>query len=73
MLIKNITNYMYKYISYNLWLQNLQKEYPNRISCKTADFFGMWKLAFQDKMDQGTRIKELLGDLSTEDNGWYKY
>lgn len=29
----------------------------------------MWKLAFQDKFDGGSRVKDLLGDLCTEDKG----
>lgn len=36
---------------------------------KVADFFGMWKLAFQDKMDDGHRMSDLLGDLATDDKG----
>ncbi|XP_072929855.1 dimethyladenosine transferase 2, mitochondrial [Epargyreus clarus] len=49
-------------------LDDLQKQYPGRVKYKIADFFGMWKLAFQDKMDGGNRVKDLLGTLSTEDN-----
>ncbi|XP_012544415.2 dimethyladenosine transferase 2, mitochondrial isoform X2 [Bombyx mandarina] len=49
------------------YLDDLQQKYPGRISFKIADFFGMWKLAFKDKMDDGNRIQELLGDLSTTD------
>ncbi|XP_026314917.1 dimethyladenosine transferase 2, mitochondrial isoform X2 [Hyposmocoma kahamanoa] len=49
-------------------VEKLQDRYPNRVMYKNADFFGMWKLAFQDKMDQGNRIKELLGNLYTENN-----
>lgn len=47
--------------------RKLQEKYPGRIKFKVADFFGMWKLAFKDKMDQGNRIEELLGDLCTDD------
>lgn len=32
----------------------------------------MWKLAFKDKMDDGNRVQELLGDLATADNGVYE-
>lgn len=49
--------------------QELQKKYPDRITLKIADFFGMWKLAFQDKMDGGNRMAELLGDLYTDNTG----
>ncbi|CAH0594269.1 unnamed protein product [Chrysodeixis includens] len=49
-------------------LTNLQEKYPGRITFKLADFFGMWKLAFKDKLDQGNRIHELLGDLYTHDS-----
>lgn len=38
---------------------------------KLADFFGMWKLAFKDKIDQGNRIEELLGELCTDDKSQY--
>lgn len=41
---------------------------PDRITYKIADFFGMWKLAFMDKMDGGNRITELLGDLVSNDS-----
>ncbi|XP_045502971.1 dimethyladenosine transferase 2, mitochondrial [Colias croceus] len=65
-------NPVYLYESSNYFsniLNDLQQKYPERIKYKTADFFGMWKLAFQDKMDDGNRIKELLGDLATENTG----
>lgn len=46
-------------------------KFPNRVHLKSGDFFGMWKLAFKDKLDDGNRLKELLGDLATNDNGMY--
>ncbi|CAH0728458.1 unnamed protein product, partial [Brenthis ino] len=49
------------------FLSDIQKEHPRRVNFKIANFFGMWKLAFQDKKDQGNRINELLGDLMTYD------
>lgn len=55
-----------------LKLQTLENLYPNRITLKFADFFGMWKLAFKDKMDDGNRIQELLGNLATSENGMWK-
>ncbi|XP_049877700.1 dimethyladenosine transferase 2, mitochondrial [Pectinophora gossypiella] len=62
-------HYIYETSShFTPFLEKLKNEYPDRVSYKIADFFEMWKLAFQDKMDEGNRIKELLGDLSTEDN-----
>ncbi|XP_063367717.1 dimethyladenosine transferase 2, mitochondrial [Cydia amplana] len=60
--------YMYESSShFSQYLKDLQSNYPGRVNYKIADFFGMWKLAFQDKMDQGNRIQELLGDLATDD------
>ncbi|CAH2094591.1 unnamed protein product [Euphydryas editha] len=49
------------------FLRELKTQYPERIKYKIADFFGMWKLAFQDKMDNGNRINELLEELATDD------
>lgn len=54
-------------------LQSLLNKHPGRVTYKIADFFGMWKLAFKDKMDNGNRIQELLGSLSTNDNSKYVY
>ncbi|KAG7297932.1 hypothetical protein JYU34_018687 [Plutella xylostella] len=54
--------------NFSPFIMELQKKYPDKFSHKVADFFGMWKLAFQDKIDNGNRIKELLGDLTTDDN-----
>ncbi|XP_047033927.1 dimethyladenosine transferase 2, mitochondrial isoform X1 [Helicoverpa zea] len=60
--------YMYEMSSqFSTHINKLQEKYPGRIKFKVADFFGMWKLAFKDKMDQGNRIEELLGDLCTDD------
>ncbi|KAJ2953334.1 hypothetical protein O0L34_g924 [Tuta absoluta] len=62
-------HYLYETSSHFMpCLENLKQQYPKRVSVRIADFFGMWKLAFQDKMDGGHRIKDLLGDLSTDDN-----
>ncbi|PZC80878.1 hypothetical protein B5X24_HaOG213865 [Helicoverpa armigera] len=60
--------YMYEMSSqFTTHINKLKEKYPGRIKFKVADFFGMWKLAFKDKMDQGNRIEELLGDLCTDD------
>ncbi|XP_073950361.1 mitochondrial transcription factor B2 isoform X2 [Choristoneura fumiferana] len=60
--------YMYETSNhFTQYLNSLQLEHPGRVKLKIADFFGMWKLAFQDKIDQGNRIEELLGDLATDD------
>ncbi|KAG6450023.1 hypothetical protein O3G_MSEX006358 [Manduca sexta] len=70
-LLKCQNNHIYMYeISHHFtqYISNLQAQHPDRITFKVADFFGMWKLAFRDKMDQGNRIQELLGDLSTDNN-----
>ncbi|KAJ0173608.1 hypothetical protein K1T71_010757 [Dendrolimus kikuchii] len=61
--------YLYESLSYfSQHLHALQRQYPNQITLKIADFFKMWKLAFQDKMDNGSRVRELLGNLYTHDN-----
>ncbi|KAJ8714052.1 hypothetical protein PYW08_007672 [Mythimna loreyi] len=60
--------YMYEMSSqFSTHLSKIQEKYPGRVIFKVADFFGMWKLAFKDKIDQGNRIQELLGDLCTDD------
>ncbi|CAF4911308.1 unnamed protein product [Pieris macdunnoughi] len=71
-ILRNQNNPVYLYESTKFFqksLQELHEKYPNRIIYKIADFFGMWKLAFQDKIDQGNRIKDLLGDLATDKIG----
>lgn len=70
-LLKCQENPIYMYEISNHFSQHLnvlEKQYPGRIHLKVADFFGMWKLAFQDKMDHGNRIQELLGCLITNNN-----
>ncbi|KAM3956546.1 mitochondrial transcription factor B2 [Aphomia sociella] len=70
-LLKLQINHIYMYESLNHFsthINHLQLQNPGRCTYKIADFFGMWKLAFKDKMDQGNRIKELLGDLATHNN-----
>ncbi|KAH9639240.1 hypothetical protein HF086_014104 [Spodoptera exigua] len=60
--------YMFEMSSqFSSHLSKLQEQHPGRIKLKIADFFGMWKLAFKDKIDQGNRIEELLGELCTDD------
>lgn len=64
-------NHIYLYeasMHFTQQLHGLQSQYSNRITLKQADFFKMWKLAFQDKMDNGNRVQELLGNLLTQDN-----
>ncbi|CAH0400513.1 unnamed protein product [Chilo suppressalis] len=71
MLLKSINNKLYIYETSNHFsthLYELRDQYPDRVTHKVADFFGMWKLAFQDKIDNGNRIKDLLGELCTDDN-----
>ncbi|XP_053613603.1 dimethyladenosine transferase 2, mitochondrial [Plodia interpunctella] len=70
-LLKQLPNHIYLYEMLNHFsphLNQLKSAHPNRITYRVADFFGMWKLAFKDKLDQGNRIKELLGDLATDSN-----
>ncbi|XP_032521507.2 dimethyladenosine transferase 2, mitochondrial [Danaus plexippus] len=62
--------YLYENFHYFKEIFNdIKIKYKEQVKYKNADFFGMWKLAFQDKMDQGSRIPELLGELATTDNG----
>ncbi|CAG4953924.1 unnamed protein product [Parnassius apollo] len=71
-LLKYHTKHLYLYETsahFSQYFQALQNKLGQRITYKVADFFGMWKLAFKDKMDGGNRIKELLGDLASDDNG----
>ncbi|XP_059053130.1 dimethyladenosine transferase 2, mitochondrial [Achroia grisella] len=70
-LLDSEINHIYMFESLNHFSSHihlLQTQYPDKCTYKIADFFGMWKLAFKDKMDQGTRIKDLLGDLATDNN-----
>ncbi|XP_026760681.2 dimethyladenosine transferase 2, mitochondrial [Galleria mellonella] len=70
-LLNSQINHIYMFESLNHFsshINQLQMQHPGRLKYKIADFFGMWKLAFKDKMDQGTRIKDLLGDLATDNN-----
>ncbi|KPJ18212.1 Dimethyladenosine transferase 2, mitochondrial [Papilio machaon] len=69
-LLKCTKNHLYLYETsshFTQHLEALQHEKSKRLTYKVADFFGMWKLAFQDKMDGGNRIPELLGDLASHD------
>lgn len=69
-LLKYYNNSIYMYETYNQFvphLSKLQEKYPRRIILKFEDFFGIWKLAFQDKMDEGNRVEELLGNLCIKD------
>ncbi|KAL0819620.1 hypothetical protein ABMA28_007701 [Loxostege sticticalis] len=70
-LLHCMSNHIYMYETSNHFsphLNSLLNKHPGRVTYKIADFFGMWKLAFKDKMDNGNRIQELLGSLSTNDN-----
>ncbi|CAH2045312.1 unnamed protein product, partial [Iphiclides podalirius] len=54
--------------NFSQYIKNVESKMPDRLTYKVADFFGMWKLAFMDKIDGGNRISELLGDLASKDN-----
>ncbi|XP_030558774.1 dimethyladenosine transferase 2, mitochondrial [Drosophila novamexicana] len=43
-------------------LQELHALYPDRVKVRHGDFVALWKLAFMDKMDSGTRLVDLLSD-----------
>jgi hypothetical protein len=34
-----------------------------RCILKPTDFLGLWKMVFQDKLDNGSRVSELLWDV----------
>lgn len=44
-------------------LQELHALYPERVKVRYGDFVSLWKLAFMDKMDSGTRLIDMLGDV----------
>lgn len=44
-------------------LQELHSLYPDRVKVRHADMISIWKLLYQDKMDNGTRIQEILRDV----------
>ena len=44
-------------------LNELHALYPERVKVKHGDAVGLWKLAFQDKMDHGSRVTDLLSDV----------
>uniref|UniRef100_A0A0A1X1H7 rRNA adenine N(6)-methyltransferase n=1 Tax=Zeugodacus cucurbitae TaxID=28588 RepID=A0A0A1X1H7_ZEUCU len=44
-------------------LHDFHTLYPERVKVKHSDFVSMWKLSFQDRMDNGTRVSDLLSDL----------
>lgn len=38
-------------------------KYPNRINLKVGEFLGLWKIAHQDKLDNGNRVELFLSGL----------
>ncbi|EDW83085.1 uncharacterized protein Dwil_GK22500 [Drosophila willistoni] len=44
-------------------LHELHALYPERVKVHHADFVTLWKLAYMDKMDNGSRVAELLNDV----------
>ncbi|XP_075147693.1 mitochondrial transcription factor B2 [Haematobia irritans] len=44
-------------------LQEMHSLYPDRVKVRHADLTNIWKLVYQDKMDSGTRVVELLRDI----------
>lgn len=44
-------------------LQEMHALYPDRVKVHQGDFVGLHKLAFMDKMDNGTRVADLLRDV----------
>ena len=48
-------------------LQEIHSLYPDRVKVKCGDFVNIWKLVFQDKMDNGARTQDLLCDVPCRD------
>lgn len=44
-------------------LQELHALYPDRVKVNLGDLVNMGKLVFQNKMDNGSRVQELLRDV----------
>lgn len=44
-------------------LQDFHALYPERVKVKHNDIVSLWKLSFQDRMDNGTRVADMLSDL----------
>ncbi|XP_030376020.1 dimethyladenosine transferase 2, mitochondrial [Scaptodrosophila lebanonensis] len=44
-------------------LQEIHTLYPERVKVRHGDFVNLWKLAYMDKLDNGTRLAELLHDV----------
>ncbi|XP_013105854.1 dimethyladenosine transferase 2, mitochondrial [Stomoxys calcitrans] len=44
-------------------LQEMHSLYPDRVKVKLADLTNIWKLVYQDKLDNGNRVQELLRDI----------
>ncbi|XP_073814695.1 mitochondrial transcription factor B2 [Musca autumnalis] len=44
-------------------LQEMHSLYPDKVKVKNCDFTNIWKLVYQDKIDNGTRVEELLRDI----------
>uniref|UniRef100_A0A0K8VXA9 rRNA adenine N(6)-methyltransferase n=2 Tax=Bactrocera latifrons TaxID=174628 RepID=A0A0K8VXA9_BACLA len=44
-------------------LHDFHALYPERVKVKHNDLTSLWKLSFQDRMDNGTRVADMLSDL----------
>ncbi|ALC46461.1 mtTFB2 [Drosophila busckii] len=44
-------------------LQEMHALYPERVKVQHGDFVALWKLAYMDKLDNGTRVSDLLQDV----------
>lgn len=44
-------------------LQEMHTLYPERVKVQHGDLVNIWKLVYQDKMDNGSRVQELLRDI----------
>lgn len=44
-------------------LQEMHSLYPHKVKVKNCDFANIWKVVYQDKIDNGTRVEELFRDI----------
>ncbi|KAM7360694.1 mitochondrial transcription factor B2 [Cochliomyia hominivorax] len=47
-------------------LQEIHTLYPERVKVRHGDLVNIWKLVYQDKMDNGSRVQDLLQDVPSK-------
>lgn len=53
--------------------QEMHTLYPDRVKVKHGDLVNIWKLVYQDKIDNGSRVQDLLVDIPTKQHHEGKY